>query len=1104
MPSFTVSSSQAFDDLARNHAEKRASRTLLAATQAFIATPVHDRRSCKQYNELFRHFFPKTSLEDRKAIARLIATNTDAPKDALLLLCCDEESVACQILRHSPLLDEETLTTQILQGTTRKREAIANREDITFNLASQLISFAEHSVLMDLEQHIDKLPEIAERLHDILGAESEMAELQQGSTTMEPNDQDYDKLVAEMERDWYEHYHPEELVAAEERMLSATDDAIADALEKPQGISDNLASEPSASAETTSDELNPSKLDGNLDLESELDEEETPKRFSFSIFADDEENASIPPLEANDDSTRTASIQFKQPLGQDEEVQTSSAQSSSMDADTIPADHTVSIASNHSIDENAAPISNEKEERTESRGRITFEIRSSNSNEESLARPFTPKSESLSVEATHREEDGRESLQLGPPPAPFVPRDIPQATSDDDWELALAHLSKPADELPETPTRFGVRSPTDCGTPAMKERTALPQIAPHAEVPPQPVQSSEATISFTRMQSAPISLKAPRSSVADHQMKQSPVHETTPVTEREAQISMPTGPRRIESSQSMPVEAAPAISKVSEKTQQAFIDKASLPHAVMEHTIFSASDIKECLLVENPGPHGETLEAFADKAALAKPVLPSSQSASSVQNEIQPPAQDTLNAFAQKADLGKPDVSALLNDLSMIEAPRLKTGIPVALRENESEEDDMASIAQTAIERAAGLSKLGFMPSMIDLEDLELVEAVPDMPSASEAMLDQIERATPAIELIEPIEVYFADEEASGAEQDQSSMMLVAAQIEAERNKATLALEGERSQSDISVMSEELSATTNPVLQIQAEAQTQQDAAFDQEAAQVHISIRRKQVDELVNEAGDLTDLPELSNHQVVEIDDLAAMKASEVSSDLRPESEAPRSNSVSSRPAARHTGSMDQFLVFDEETRLAILQSLTSATVPLDRAERFRRWPQGRPQLAEKQSSALLMARFASDTENVAQVMHEISGHRKSDMIKLLQDPGGEALIAYLASVGLDESRALSMVLHAPDAVSHSYDKVSKLMTLFDQMHPAASLTIVEQLLGTLPRDKASQQPKHMPLQDEGHGSKAPRLRGSGDLADKSAEREPTITFGRRNSGKS
>jgi hypothetical protein len=1099
MPSFTVSSSQAFDDLARNHAEKRASRTLLAATQAFIATPLHDRRSRKQYNELFRHFFPKTSIEDRQAVARLIASSKDAPKDALLLLCCDEESVACQILLHSPLLDEETLTTQILHGTTRKREAIANREDITFSLASQLISFAEPSVLMDLEQHIDKLPEIAERLHDILGAESEMAELQQGSTTMEPNDQDYDKLVADMERDWYEHYHPEELVAAEERMLSASDDAMAEALEKPQDISDSRFDEPSLRTDTMSDELPPSDLHTSAGLEAELDDEdEAPKRFSFSIFAEDEENAAIPPLEATDDSVRTASIQFKQPLEQEAEHEASST-NPSMVSDTNPVEHGSPRTSDPSFEDSTAPLSSEIEEQPQSRGRITFEIRSSKSDEAISDRHSNPKAETLRSACPHREEDKKENLQLGPAPAPFVPRHIPQRTSDADWEQALAHLSKPANELPEARTSFGVRSPADRGTPAVRERTALPQIAPQVEVTPQPTQSAEATISFTRMQSAPISLKAPSSSETDRNETQPSATNTMQTSEREAQISIPTGPRRSESERSAAVETMSATRQVSEETQQSFIDKASLPRAVMEHTIFAASEIKECVLVENPGPHGETLEAFAEKAALAKPELPVSQFATTAQSDIQAPSQDTLDAFAHKADLGKPDISSLLNDLNSIEPPQLKTGIPVALRDSETVQDeDMAVIAQTAIERAAGLSKLGFMPSVIDLEDLELVEAIPDMPSASEAMMDHVERATPAIELVEPIEVYFADEKTFNAESDQSPMMIVAAQIEAERNQATLSLEDERAQSDISVMSDEVVETTNPILQIQAEAQAQQDEVLDHEAAQVHISIRRKQVDELVNEAGDLTDLPELSHHQIVEADDLAAMKDNE----LAIEREASRSIAVAPRPAARQTGSMDQFLAFDEETRLAILQSLISATVPMDRAERFQRWPQGRPQLAEKQSSALLMARFASDTDTVAQVMHEISGHQKSDMIKLLQDPGGEALIAYLASVGLDESRALSMVLHAPDALSHSYDKVSKLMTLFDQMHPAASLAIVEQLLGAFSRNDAPQT-QHMPLQDEGLGTKAPRLRGTQEPSDSATDREPTITFGRRNSNK-
>lgn len=1087
MRSFTVSSSQAFDDLAKNRIEKRGSRTLLAATQAFVTMPLHDRRSSKQYNELFRHFFPKTNLDDRQAIARLIATNTDVPEEVLLLLCCDEESVACQILQNSPLLDEETLITQILQGTTLKRQAIANRQDINFNLASQLISFSETSVLMDLEQHIDRLPEIAARLHDILGAESEMAELQQGSTAMEPNDPDYDKLVSDMERDWYEHYHPEELVAAEERMLSATDDALADAIEKPHGIS-ACASEKASSATTSTQD--------DRDPEAEFEEEASPKRFSFSIFAEDEGNAPIPPLETNDQDVRSASIQFKKALEQEEQAELSAHE---FKPNSLSEQDNNQGTPATSLEETTSPVSHE-EEHQQSRSRITFEIRASKADEETIM-PSSD-TEILPARTSLQTQDRSENPQLGPAPAPFVPRAIPQTASDDDWQQALAHLSKPADEKAKAQTRFGVRSPADRGTSAKRERTALPQVAPQADTHSKPAMPAEATVSFTRMQSAPITLKAPSQPIVETGKGKEPVASLDiKQQERDARIKLPAGPSQsgnVDSKFDMPVTPTPQ--QVSAGTQQTFADRASLPEVVLKHTIFDASQIRECVLVENPEPNAETVESFANKAALAKPELLTAHLENKVPQGVQLPAQDTLDAFAQKADLGRPDVSALLSDLSMIEPPQLKTGIPEALCATTMQTD---AVAQTPRDRAADLSKLGFMPSMIDLEELDLVEAIPDMPSASEAMMDQIERATPAIELVEPIELYFADDETADAKSTSSPMMVVAAQIEAEREKTTLALDDERVLSDVSVISEEVDATTNPVLQVQAEAQAQQEETFQQEAAKVHISIRRKQVDELLNEAGDLTDLPELSHHQIVEAEDLVALKTEEQAIDVCTDSVASsRTISVSLRPAARQTGSMDQFLAFDEETRLAILQSLISATVPMDRAERFQRWPQGRPQLAEKQSSALLMARFASDNDSVAQVMHEISGHPKSDMAKLLQDAGGEALIAYLASIGLDESRALSMVLHAPDSLSHSYDKVSKLMTLFDQMHPAACITIVEQLLGAL-SGKDSTQAEHIALHDDGYGAYAPRLRTDRGRSETTTEREPTITFGRRNSGK-
>ncbi|MCV6602251.1 MAG: hypothetical protein OIF54_11955, partial [Cohaesibacter sp.] len=769
-----------------------------------------------------------------------------------------------------------------------------------------------------------------------------------------------------------------------------------------------------------------------------------------------------------------------------------------------------------------APVTSDEKAPTAG-GRITFEIRAE---KEKAPQTSSKKVRPLSEIALIHEADEMEEMQLGPAPAPFVPRNIPQNLSDKDWETALAHLAKPVEDLPVE--RLGMnantRSPAQISKPPVRQRVGLAQIAPSVKAPSKPLSqdhkmivtagtSAEASISFTHVQSAPILLKA-RSDRSDADQQ-----------ERLASVSMPTGPRSAskqkpvadlaEQSSAKPkitLTRQPLLSQTEQNKEQkpGLSDVTPLSQLVLRHTLFEPNHHDHCVLKKEDVPHGATIEAFADKPALAKPLL-SDLSHLAVEADLPASASaDTLDAFVHKASLGKPDISALLSDPDSIERPQLKRGIPAVFQtpydsETETETETETEKSATILEQASSLSDLGFMPSLIDLEDLELVEAVPDMPSAGQALMDQhAQRATPAIELVEPVDLYFADSEdpQSDFDGEQSPMLVVAAQMEAERGKTTDKLEEQRAQSDVSILRDKMErdAPANPILQVQAEEQARQEASLHHEAAQIHIQVRSSPaLDELVNEAGDLTDLPELSHHQIVGAEDLAALKSDASADALETAPMESASLSNERRPAARQTGSMDQFLAFDEETRLAILQSLISTTLPMNRADRFRRWPQGRPQLEEKHSSALLMARFASDTQTVAKVMHEISGHRKSDLIKLLQDPGGEALIAYLATIGLDESRALSMVLHAPDALSHSYDKVSKLMTLFDQMHPAAGLVIVEQLLGSLPQEERISQPKHVPVLDAGHDEKAARLRDNVDQEAQAHEHDPMITFGHR-----
>ena len=350
---------------------------------------------------------------------------------------------------------------------------------------------------------------------------------------------------------------------------------------------------------------------------------------------------------------------------------------------------------------------------------------------------------------------------------------------------------------------------------------------------------------------------------------------------------------------------------------------------------------------------------------------------------------------------------------------------------------------------------MGFMPDMISFGDLGLVEAEPDLPSATELLLQQQQRSAPLTELVEPVELSIRED---GKEYSLDDIAAAPMQVVAD--------------------------------QLAAQRDTKQETAFEPSAISPETPT-------------DMTELPAFSEHRLVEMDEFETLRASDAEADRTETGETERQpitpplRSVTLTEIAgtsgQGSGMAEAFYGYDDEARLTLLQGIMAET--LVEARQINQDIVQRSLLSEEAAQELVMARFSNNRIHLADLMHDISGHRRLDMTSLLQDSGGEALVVYLYHIGLDESRTLSMVLHGPDAVSHSYSKVSQLMTLYNQLYPAAAGKIVEELFGLVRQTK----PVYQPIHDDGSGRAAPRMRDGARPTERNSEESKIRAFGRR-----
>ncbi len=373
---------------------------------------------------------------------------------------------------------------------------------------------------------------------------------------------------------------------------------------------------------------------------------------------------------------------------------------------------------------------------------------------------------------------------------------------------------------------------------------------------------------------------------------------------------------------------------------------------------------------------------------------------------------------------------------------------------------DLAETAEKPVRAAQSESEplihehapLGFMPDMISFSGLDLVEAEPDLPSATDLLLEQAGKATPAVELVEPVE------------------------LEIRENGKVISLSEIEDQS-VRVAVEQIAAS-------------------------------RKSGKKAESDKDDISLLNELSGHHLVDAEDYAKLKMQDTRREGRTLSEreitqsdsnlgAPKADTISfpvlPETSSASEGIADAFFAYDDETRLALLQSILAESL-VDVAAQTANARQWRA-IDEDKAQELVSARFSNDRIRTADLMHDISGHRRLQMTQLLQDKGGEALVVYLYSIGLDDRSTLSMLLHGPDAISHDYAKVAQLMTLYNQLYPAAADKIIAQLFGTPRRVQI----RHQTLHDDGAGIASARLRTTGLESRHQSEEKTTPEFGRR-----
>ena len=1103
---------------------------LAEETETYLLAGQFDRLAQAQFTHIFRRHFGATPIADRVAISQKLCSMRRVSRDVVLLLCCDVDTVAAPVLAHSPLLGATELTIQVLQGNCTKRKAIAQRADLTPLLISQLLLFEEPSVARHLAENRAARPSISAPMQAKIERIGAIKFEQLEPKAMSKETDKLDALVSSMEQDWCAHYKPDALGEDLSSIVPNAEPPTASENELPE-MSQASASQPAPAqpvsamndeallldaedmklldqlSESDWDALDDDAIEALARQLAETDQSQLDDALPLSESSDivygvaDALEQDAPVVSATEEAPAAlaSSMAASEPEELMDDVEmleaAATAQPSEYEEETGPASFTIGVFDSENADFPLlkSPLLGDEREAT-----IFFgPADKPEEDAPAMSTSYVAPDDEVDFDACDKTSfvisaEEPPLAELLPPMQEEAPQEEPSAPLTTKVPLASFSTS-PMDNL-----RSALKRPLDkqeaellaqasqklanrtAGEPLSKEPVASRSLERKPQITLTIRKSSNSeTVSTPNAGEAEKATKAPTAALVSEPADSSAPSDTaqndlsiprahlTSATEDdwERALARLTGdlPASEEDGVAPRIFSVPAAESTNQQTETKTNPLAQMSTTGLEKVV----------------------EAIESELSLDS-IATTDQSEISSQDEepVGSAEEDAVEGHASSEDIS---IISEATDQPLIAEPLpIPHGAPLS-----ANEDDTTDEAPLIHEHAP----LGFMPDMISFAGLELVEAEPDLPSVSDLLLETSSRAMPHVELVEPIEIDILENGEITALEDLEAtpMQVISEQLEAQREALNALRQKMKDYEDGTRRS-----VSAPSFSVGFQADHDAPAPIDKMDTE--------------SEADDISSLPELSLHTLVDVDAYEAMKGSEKNQNANETAASSSSSSDENEEtdpvdlasmvlnATARDGMANSFYGYDAETRLTILQSILAETI-VDAGQQSKD-DQARAMLDDFTVQELVAARFSNDRIRAADLMHDISGHRRLDMTQLLQDKGGEALVVYLYSIGLDESSTLSILLHGPDAIAHDYEKITQLMTLYHQLYPAAANKIVAQLFGQ-PRTVSSMQ--HAPLHDEGAGKNAARLRttglqGSSDASRKAASEASALPeFGRR-----
>ncbi len=139
---------------------QRGSALLKAATELFVFEARHSRNEIAIYEELAMQLVRVTPVEDRVAVAGMLAPRADAPASVLALLAADEPSVAGPVITGAAALDDMVLLALVGGGSAEHLALVAARPGLSPDVIEALLNKGDLAALAGLAGNLDsRIPE---------------------------------------------------------------------------------------------------------------------------------------------------------------------------------------------------------------------------------------------------------------------------------------------------------------------------------------------------------------------------------------------------------------------------------------------------------------------------------------------------------------------------------------------------------------------------------------------------------------------------------------------------------------------------------------------------------------------------------------------------------------------------------------------------------------------------------------------------------------------------------------------------------------------------------------------------------------------------------